>query len=75
MPHFFRMGHSPRRLKVPPATINVPGNRKFPLALDLQCQIRALARLWENLGRWFAGVWRLRSRTGSGMPPVLGAYR
>lgn len=33
---FFRMGHSPGRLQVPPATINVPGSREFPFTLDLR---------------------------------------
>lgn len=33
---FFRMGHSPGRLEVPPATINVPGSREFPFTLDLR---------------------------------------
>jgi uncharacterized protein (DUF2126 family)/transglutaminase-like putative cysteine protease len=33
---FFRMGHSPGRLQVPPATIHVPGSREFPFTLDLR---------------------------------------
>ncbi|MBC5766333.1 DUF2126 domain-containing protein [Ramlibacter albus] len=33
---FFRMGHSPGRLQVPPATIDVPGSREFPFTLDLR---------------------------------------
>lgn len=33
---FFRMGHTPGRLDVPPATINVPGSREFPFTLDLR---------------------------------------
>lgn len=33
---FFRMGHTPGRLEVPPATINVPGSREFPFTLDLR---------------------------------------
>jgi uncharacterized protein (DUF2126 family)/transglutaminase-like putative cysteine protease len=33
---FFRMGHSPGPLQVPPATINVPGSREFPFTLDLR---------------------------------------
>lgn len=33
---FFRMGHSPGRLQVPPATINVPGSREFPFTMDLR---------------------------------------
>jgi uncharacterized protein (DUF2126 family) len=33
---FFRMGHSPGRMHVPPATINVPGSREFPFTLDLR---------------------------------------
>jgi uncharacterized protein (DUF2126 family) len=35
---FFRMGHSPGRLQVPAATINVPGSREFPFTLDLRRQ-------------------------------------
>lgn len=33
---FFRMGHTPGRLQVPPATIDVPGSREFPFTLDLR---------------------------------------
>jgi uncharacterized protein (DUF2126 family) len=33
---FFRMGHTPGRLVVPPATIHVPGSREFPFTLDLR---------------------------------------
>ena len=33
---FFRMGHTPGSLKVPPATIDVPGSREFPFTLDLR---------------------------------------
>jgi uncharacterized protein (DUF2126 family) len=33
---FFRMGHTPGRLQVPPATIGVPGSREFPFTLDLR---------------------------------------
>ena len=33
---FFRMGHSPGRLQVPPATVHVPGSREFPFTLDLR---------------------------------------
>ena len=33
---FFRMGHSPGRLHVPPATLHVPGSREFPYTLDLR---------------------------------------
>jgi len=33
---FFRMGHSPGALKVPPATVNVPASREFPFTLDLR---------------------------------------
>ena len=33
---FFRMGHTPGRLEVPPATIGVPGSREFPFTLDLR---------------------------------------
>jgi uncharacterized protein (DUF2126 family) len=33
---FFRMGHSPGRLQVPPATVNVPASREFPFTLDLR---------------------------------------
>jgi len=33
---FVRMGHSPGKLKVPPATIHVPGSREFPYTMDLR---------------------------------------
>jgi uncharacterized protein (DUF2126 family) len=33
---FFRIGHTPGRLEVPPATIGVPGSREFPFTLDLR---------------------------------------
>jgi uncharacterized protein (DUF2126 family) len=33
---FFRMGHTPGTLQVPPATIGVPGSREFPFTLDLR---------------------------------------
>jgi uncharacterized protein (DUF2126 family)/transglutaminase-like putative cysteine protease len=33
---FSRMGHTPGRVQVPPATINVPGSREFPFTLDLR---------------------------------------
>jgi uncharacterized protein (DUF2126 family) len=33
---FFRMGHTPGRLEVPPATIHVPASREFPFTLDLR---------------------------------------
>ena len=33
---FFRMGHTPGKLHVPPATIGVPGSREFPFTLDLR---------------------------------------
>jgi uncharacterized protein (DUF2126 family)/transglutaminase-like putative cysteine protease len=36
MARFFRMGHSPGRLQVPPATIHVPGSREFPYTMDLR---------------------------------------
>ena len=36
MARFFRMGHTPGKLQVPPATINVPGSREFPYTLDLR---------------------------------------
>jgi len=35
---FFSMGHSPGRLQVPPASIDVPGSREFPFTLDLRRQ-------------------------------------
>jgi uncharacterized protein (DUF2126 family) len=36
MARFFRMGHTPGRLQVPPATVNVPGSREFPFTMDLR---------------------------------------
>ncbi|WP_298924898.1 DUF2126 domain-containing protein [uncultured Ramlibacter sp.] len=36
MARFFRMGHTPGKLQVPPATIEVPGSREFPFTLDLR---------------------------------------
>lgn len=33
---FFRLGHTPGRLHVPPATIDVAGSREFPFTLDLR---------------------------------------
>jgi uncharacterized protein (DUF2126 family) len=36
MARFFRMGHTPGRLQVPPATIHVPGSREFPYTMDLR---------------------------------------
>jgi len=33
---FFRMGHTPGKLEVPPATIDQPGSREFPFTLDLR---------------------------------------
>ncbi|KQT11133.1 transglutaminase family protein [Ramlibacter sp. Leaf400] len=33
---FFRMGHTPGRLQVPPATVGVAGSREFPFTLDLR---------------------------------------
>ena len=33
---FFRMGHTPGALRVPPATIDVPVSREFPFTLDLR---------------------------------------
>ena len=35
---FVRMGHTPGRMDVPPASINVPGSREFPFTLDLRRQ-------------------------------------
>jgi uncharacterized protein (DUF2126 family) len=35
---FFRMGHTPGRMQVPPASIDVPGSREFPFTLDLRRQ-------------------------------------
>jgi len=36
MSRFTRTGHTPGRMQVPPATINVPGSREFPFTLDLR---------------------------------------
>jgi uncharacterized protein (DUF2126 family)/transglutaminase-like putative cysteine protease len=33
---FFRIGHTPGKLDVPPATINVAGSKEFPFTLDLR---------------------------------------
>jgi uncharacterized protein (DUF2126 family) len=33
---FFRMGHTPGKLQVPPATIKVAGSKEFPFTLDLR---------------------------------------
>ncbi len=33
---FFRMGHTPGTLNLPPATIDLPGSREFPFTLDLR---------------------------------------
>ncbi len=33
---FFRMGHTPGGVSIPPATINMPGSREFPFMLDLR---------------------------------------
>ncbi|RYF43541.1 MAG: transglutaminase family protein [Comamonadaceae bacterium] len=33
---FLRMGHSPGKLHVPPATIGIAGSREFPFTLDLR---------------------------------------
>ncbi len=33
---FFRIGHTPGTLEVPPATVNVAGSREFPFTLDLR---------------------------------------
>ncbi len=33
---FFRMGHTPGKLEVPPATIHVAGSKEFPYTLDLR---------------------------------------
>jgi uncharacterized protein (DUF2126 family) len=33
---FFRMGHTPGQLQVPPPTINVNGRKEFPFTLDLR---------------------------------------
>jgi uncharacterized protein (DUF2126 family)/transglutaminase-like putative cysteine protease len=35
---FFRMGHTPGKLEVPPATVGVAGSREFPFTLDLRRQ-------------------------------------
>ncbi|WP_343593078.1 transglutaminase family protein [Paracidovorax wautersii] len=37
---FFRMGHTPGPLAVPPATIELPGSREFPFTLDLRRAMR-----------------------------------
>jgi len=37
---FFRMGHTPGPLAVPPATIELPGSREFPFTLDLRRKMR-----------------------------------
>lgn len=37
---FFRMGHTPGRMDVPPATIELPGSREFPFTLDLRRAMR-----------------------------------
>jgi uncharacterized protein (DUF2126 family) len=33
---FFRIGHTPGKMDVPPATIHVPGSKEFPFTLDLR---------------------------------------
>jgi uncharacterized protein (DUF2126 family)/transglutaminase-like putative cysteine protease len=33
---FFRIGHSPGKLTIPPATVHVAGSREFPFTLDLR---------------------------------------
>jgi uncharacterized protein (DUF2126 family) len=33
---FFRIGHTPGKMQVPPATIHVPGSKEFPFTLDLR---------------------------------------
>jgi len=33
---FFKMGHTPGAMRIPPATINVAGSREFPFTLDLR---------------------------------------
>jgi uncharacterized protein (DUF2126 family) len=38
---FFRIGHTPGRLHVPPSTIDVPGSREFPFTLDMRRPPRA----------------------------------
>jgi uncharacterized protein (DUF2126 family) len=37
---FFRMGHTPGPMQIPPASINVPGSREFPFTLDLRRSLR-----------------------------------
>ena len=36
MSRFLAMGHTPGKMAIPPATINVPGSREFPFTLDLR---------------------------------------
>ncbi|MDP2065271.1 MAG: transglutaminase family protein [Burkholderiaceae bacterium] len=36
MARFFRIGHTPGQIDVPPASIHVPGSREFPFTLDLR---------------------------------------
>ena len=36
MARFFRIGHTPGQIDVPPASINVPGSREFPFTKDLR---------------------------------------
>jgi uncharacterized protein (DUF2126 family) len=38
---FFRIGHTPGKMQVPPATIHVPGSKEFPFTLDLRQPPRA----------------------------------
>jgi uncharacterized protein (DUF2126 family) len=38
---FFRMGHTPGKLQVPPATIGVAGSKEFPFTLDLRKAVQA----------------------------------
>jgi uncharacterized protein (DUF2126 family) len=33
---FAAMGHTPGRMQVPPASIQVPGSKEFPFTLDLR---------------------------------------
>ena len=33
---FFRMGHTPGAMHIPPATVELPGSREFPFTLDLR---------------------------------------
>jgi uncharacterized protein (DUF2126 family) len=33
---FFRMGHTPGKLQILPATMNVPGSKEFPFTLALR---------------------------------------